>query len=54
MIKITLEKASDWNYKKEIEVKNYNELIKILKKRSNRWILDFDEDTAKEYDDFVE
>jgi hypothetical protein len=61
-MKVLIMKASNLDYEEFLKVRDWNELMKILKKRYNRWIIDFDPSYKREnenvviwqYDDYFE
>jgi hypothetical protein len=58
-MKVKIEKASDWSYEEIVEVKDWNELIEMLRSRYNHWIIYFPKVegmyiTVTMYDDYVE
>ena len=55
-IKVKIEKASDWRYKKVKHFDNWDEAVDFMRKVYNNWIIDFNENgiVLTIYDNYVE
>ena len=52
-MKVLIMKASNLGYEEFLKVKDWNELMKILKKRYNRWIIDLAPSYKRENENVV-
>lgn len=53
-MKFKLEKASDWDFKEEIEIKTLDDLECLYKKYKEELIVDFKEKIITIYDSYIE